>query len=288
MVKITFETYKSEIKTAYEGKKINDVTGVLSTLTPAELRDLCLSLFNLGLSINDERIVRSFLGINVEEDLHKKIIHCEIALFRPIRSFLKGEKNTENRTRIEMAAILIDFDSRPYKKFYSSCNEKESKELEVSFIPKENKVFEEVNENNRVINDKIKIKNIQKRLTLIAIPLLFFGTIGYEVKQNFFNNKECLVWTKDHYEAFEYINVKDTADVIPFNQVLLEDFKKVSVSNATVFFKNGDTNKPIIWYSKNKVTKELDYFNQPGLHPVTRKTLKPITKYIIDKYVLKE
>lgn len=39
-----------------------------------------------------------------------------------------------------------------------------------------------------------------------------------------------------------------------------------------------------IWYSKNK-DGTLDFFSGYGLHPITGKTLKPITKYIIDKYI---
>lgn len=39
-----------------------------------------------------------------------------------------------------------------------------------------------------------------------------------------------------------------------------------------------------VWYSKNK-NGRLDFFSDHGLHPITGKTLKPITKYIIDKYI---
>ena len=39
-----------------------------------------------------------------------------------------------------------------------------------------------------------------------------------------------------------------------------------------------------VWYSKNQ-NGNLDFFSDFGLHPITRKTLKPITKYIIDKYI---
>lgn len=39
-----------------------------------------------------------------------------------------------------------------------------------------------------------------------------------------------------------------------------------------------------VWYSKNK-NGSLDFFSDYGLHPITGKTLKPITKYIIDKYI---
>jgi hypothetical protein len=39
-----------------------------------------------------------------------------------------------------------------------------------------------------------------------------------------------------------------------------------------------------LWYGKNK-NKDLEYFTALGLHPETGKTLKPITQYMIDKYI---
>ena len=42
-----------------------------------------------------------------------------------------------------------------------------------------------------------------------------------------------------------------------------------------------------IWYGKNN-RGELEFFTSQGLHPETKKTLKKITKYMIDKYVCKK
>jgi C1A family cysteine protease len=95
-----------------------------------------------------------------------------------------------------------------------------------------------------------------------------------------------MVWVKNHYQAVEYDKVKDTADAIPLNQYALDNFKKITVSDTATFFKNGDYNRPLVWYGKSSNKKEYEYFNQPGLHPETGKTLKPISRYIIKKYIL--
>lgn len=58
--------------------------------------------------------------------------------------------------------------------------------------------------------------------------------------------------------------------------------KKLETHFIKTYFENGD---PIIWYAKNG--DEIELFNQPGLHPTTGKTLKPITPYIINKYLSK-
>lgn len=39
-----------------------------------------------------------------------------------------------------------------------------------------------------------------------------------------------------------------------------------------------------IWYGKN-LKGELEIFTSLGLHPETGKTLKPISKYMIEKYI---
>ena len=46
----------------------------------------------------------------------------------------------------------------------------------------------------------------------------------------------------------------------------------------------GAKSQPLILYGKN-AAKEYEYFTHPGLHPETGKTLKPISRYIIKKYI---
>ena len=52
------------------------------------------------------------------------------------------------------------------------------------------------------------------------------------------------------------------------------------------FFRNGNYDNPLVWYGKSPNKREYEFFNHPGLHPETGKTLKPISKYIIKKYTL--
>ena len=59
-------------------------------------------------------------------------------------------------------------------------------------------------------------------------------------------------------------------------------FKKINPDCEYSFFNNDGSVR--VWYGKN-VSKELEFFTDLGLHPETGKTLKPITQYMIDKYV---
>lgn len=62
-------------------------------------------------------------------------------------------------------------------------------------------------------------------------------------------------------------------------------FKLLRPQCDTQFFNPDGSTR--IWYSKNK-DGSLDFFSDYGLHPITGKTLKPITKYIIEKYICKQ
>ena len=108
--------------------------------------------------------------------------------------------------------------------------------------------------------------------------------MGYTVKNMIFPERECMKWEGDHYEAVDCKNEKlgtgNLTSVVFLNEDLLT-FKKIEVNTNTIFFKKG---KPIVWYGKSFGGK-YEYFNQPGLHPETEKTLKPISEYIIKKYI---
>lgn len=155
------------------------------------------------------------------------------------------------------------------------------------FVKKEERVKKE-DKKEEIVFQELNKKSVSKKIAFAVIPLFVFGAAGFGIKDIFFRDKNCMVWVKNHYEAAECDAIKDTAEVCPFNQGILDNFKKISVCDTTTFFKNGDTDNPLVWYGKSPDKKEYEYFNQPGLHPETGKTLKPISKYIIGKYILKK
>ncbi|WP_264563011.1 hypothetical protein [Flavobacterium sp. N2155] len=102
-----------------------------------------------------------------------------------------------------------------------------------------------------------------------------------------FTAKDCMVWKEEKYVAVdckEKIN-SFAATAVPKEDQLIKDFRKLKVDTKTSFFdKKGN---PKIWYIKNP-NGTLEFYNQPGLQPETGKTLRPITRYIIQEYVLNE
>ena len=94
-----------------------------------------------------------------------------------------------------------------------------------------------------------------------------------------------MIWVENHYEVVGYDEVKNKEDVKTINQFELDHFRKISVCDTTTFFKNGSHDLPMVWYGKEPITGKYEYFSQPGLHPITGKTLKKISPYIIKKYI---
>ena len=90
-------------------------------------------------------------------------------------------------------------------------------------------------------------------------------------------------WSGDHYETVDcelYTNDPVKLNSIkPLDKNLI-DLKKIKVCDTTTFFKNGEA---IIWYAKTE--NGIDFFNTHGRHPENDHALKPVTHYIVNKYV---
>ena len=291
MNKNTSDDYKKGIKAKYEEAKTGKFSGFLLNPSPAELKNLCLLLLDKGSTKWDQEIMDRFFEFDDKSSKQKQIENFEADKLRPISNFLKGKTKTTRPINLDVIAVLVDYNPRPFRKFISGQKEELTAELTAVVTVKEieNKVekVEEEEKKERIIFEEFKKERVSKRVTFAVLPLFVFGAAGYGIKSIFFPNKNCMVWVKNHYVAAEYDKVKDTAEVSPYNQKVLDDFKKITVSDTTTFFKNGDRDKPLVWYGKALDKKEYEYFNQPGLHPETGKTLKPISKYIIDKYITK-
>lgn len=97
------------------------------------------------------------------------------------------------------------------------------------------------------------------------------------------NKQRWMVWENDRYIEVSFDPDKYNLDKLKlYNESRIETFRKVNVDCTTDFFDKSGTVK--IWYGKN-AKKELEFFTSLGLHPETGKSLKPITEYMIDKYV---
>ncbi|AVR47071.1 hypothetical protein C7S20_18460 [Christiangramia fulva] len=114
----------------------------------------------------------------------------------------------------------------------------------------------------------------KRNLVILLMLILLIVTSGYI---GFISSKkECMVWNQDHYVKTECKGLKSERRFIPY---IYNNFKKIQVSDSISFFKNGKAN---IWY--DKTDGEIELFSAPGIHPINGNTLKPITKYMVNKY----
>ena len=291
MVKNTLEDYKAAIKLKYETEKRGSHSSFLLNPSRAKLRKLCAELFKNEASADDLKSFSVFFQFDFLPNCSNKL-KDQTDRFRPIETFFKGETDLTDIEAVNIAAILVGFNPRPYLKFSKT----ESSKKEFSLIDSyENSVVHQVTiEDKRAINDnrendgiiqpsflvKKQMRFLQTRQMIPAMLLiLVLVGFGYWV----FFKKTCMQWQKDHYEVVECeteeVGIVNVYSKLPINENML-GFKKIAVTDTTTFFKH---NKPVLWYCKNG--DHLDFFNGPGFHPENDKTLKPITQYMVDKYV---
>lgn len=124
----------------------------------------------------------------------------------------------------------------------------------------------------------IGLKNFRNRaillFSLIGILILGAGYLGYSSK-----SEDCMIWKEDHYEETSCEGKAGETRKISY---LVDNFRQIQVSDTTTFFKNGKAN---VWYDKKD--NELYFFSAPGINPETGKTVKEITEYMINKYIMK-
>lgn len=275
----TFSNYKEAIKAQYADHKLGIYANFLMQPTPARLRDLGIILFKENQNQNDKQIFQSFLGFEFEANSIQKIKN-ETDKLKPLATFLKNETELSDYNAADFLAILVGFELRPYSKFLHQGNAEvkrfgnEPKEKEEKFVRTSDPQYDVLT------NKKSKGKSI-------AFAAGFVGLLlgSYVVKKEVFPAKECMQWNDDHYEEVvcegNKIGFADVNPIFDKNEDLL-DFKKIEVCDTTTFFKN---DQPIVWYIKQD--GKCQYFNGPGLHPISGKPLRPITKHIIATHVIK-
>ncbi len=127
--------------------------------------------------------------------------------------------------------------------------------------------------------NKFKFFLKKNKITLTMSLLIIASVFIYSSA----TKQRWMVW-QDH----QYIEVDFDVKTYKVNQIKIykeeriESFKKIKTDSSTIFFTEDGSVK--VWYGKNN-KKELEYFSDLGLHPETGKTLKPITAYMINKYI---
>lgn len=324
MKKRTVESYIEAIKAQYEKAKTGPYAAFLIRPSPAQLRDLSFHILRQHQNKNDPSTFRDFWEIEFKDEQIRAITNSiDITRLIPIRRFYLGTSTPADLITIEMAALLVDFPERPYRRFINdlpdtppeppnppggpgtviivtSGNNTGGNNTGQTTPPemgggsnqgnKGGKTTADTNQTDIIQSLKNKLQAIwntitrffRKRqlskihygLTTVAIMVLLVWNLNKTV----FTPKNCMVWMEDHYEKIDCNDPEINGEIRPLDEQLLEHFRKVAYSDTlTCFDLYGN---PLIWYSKSNGVYEL--FTHHGLHPVTEKTLKPITHTIIN------
>ncbi|WP_264537301.1 hypothetical protein [Flavobacterium sp. N1736] len=303
----TREHYKEAIRIKFEKEKNGVNSNYFNPTSQANLRDLCWKIFKSNPSTDDLNVYRDFVGSEFNPSNEDTSIGYTDK-FRKVGSFLKRKKEPLKFDTVNFAAILVDFELRPYQKFYALVDSQKPEEAINNFLdlekvnededievetPVEKENLPSDNEGNKSTEQEKpsrKTKFFEKLLRLfkkskqtIIIVAIVFGVIGIgtAIYLAFFN-KGCMQWSEDHYEV---VDCKEGIEGNP-NEIIvydshLLDFKKIPVCDTTTWYANGQS---IIWYGKTN--NQVDFFNScgNGRHPETKKTLRPLTDYIKGKY----
>lgn len=276
----TLNAYKKAVKTKYETAKAGKFSDYLINPSPAKIKKLCALLFEINMDFVDKGIFDRFFNFEEKENKIKQIEKFDTDKFRPFVNFLIKNTDITQIESLNLIAVLVDFSPRPYVKF-------------------RNGDYDDSNEIVKISGDKRKLNSTDftqglesvKRLSLKSkviigfFGLLLFASLGFSFKSICFPDKNGMIWVENHYEAVVYETVNNKDNVKPINQFELDHFRKIKVCDTTTFFKNGSHDLPMVWYGKEPITGKYEYFSQPGLHPITGKTLKKISPYIIKKYI---
>ncbi|UWY28107.1 hypothetical protein N4T20_20590 [Flavobacterium sp. TR2] len=312
MSTITFEDYKNAIKAKYEEEKNGEYSHNLNSPTAANLRNLCIKRFNANTKKEDLLMFESFFEFPFDKNKKNLFGDDELNKLESVKRFFLGKTENPAEDTIQLAAILVDLQPRPFNEYRKQLSAEEKKlidELRDTAPPPKKEVSLDVFADKIIDNANSKndeLEQIQSPAEMAPIPIATFVAAGEPIKSRIiryslvaafsaglaimiylaFFQKQCMQWSGDHYEKVSCdLEVKGLGSfnvVEPFDKTVF-DLKKIKVCDTTAFFnKNGDA---IVWYGKT--ANGIDFFNGHGRHPESNSPLKPVTRYILNKYVKK-
>ncbi|MGV0921561.1 hypothetical protein ACTS94_14580 [Empedobacter falsenii] len=233
----------------------------------------CGSSSKNGMSVHLEKVI--------SDDYNYPITSKSFS--RHFDDFVK-ENNLKKEISPDLLNILahyIGYESFEDFNQKNQLTKKEEKEI-VSVKPI---IDDNISEEESIINLPSKKNNFFEKIKLqrnkviagsgIATILASGGLFLNSVNQN----SSCMIWKENHYEEIECEETSPQMNAVPYNEIVFQ-LKKITKPD-TLNFENALDK---VWYTKKN--GEVEFYTNYGLHPENGKTLKPVTKYILTKYVL--
>ncbi len=117
MPNYTFEDYKKAIKAKYEKEKNGEYSNNLNSPTSANLRNLCVKRFDSNNDKDDLITFESFFEFPFDKDKKNLFGEEELNKLEAVKRFFLGKTERPAEDTIQLAAILVDLQPRPFNKF---------------------------------------------------------------------------------------------------------------------------------------------------------------------------
>ncbi len=274
------ENYKRDVLRYYQKRKAEaDLPPSMTDPTPASLRDECLSVFQERVSDVDDKVLRGFFGPLQKIDEYEGLIkRTDLDKYKPLINFLRGQTSTTEMKNIELLAWLIDYQKRPYGR------------EEINEMPTNKEQGRQVNPSPP---GEKKSKKRAWVYLLLFIPIV--AALWWQIGPNESSpesavairsllgggSEDCMYWDGERYKRIACEKELPDKKIEKIDQDKLAHFRKITDTDTLTERSIGK-----VWYTTIRGVPE--YYTQEGFHPVyASRRLKPLTQYIINKYVYK-
>jgi len=318
---IDFDNYEKLILEAYQQKVVDgSLPSAFINPTPAGLKKECIRACRDRFLKKDEKAIRDFFVEGSESKTCLQIIEqCDIDKFKPILNYLKSGGIIKTKEKnILLLAWLIDYHDRPFEfdRRYgpNAITESESRinkpvgdelvtEQQSSKLIAKGDIFGigkpvQTTETDRKEEEQATSVPENTASVLKVLPawrywnalvggllLLLAGIIGFgtwdkgSYTMGAAPNGGCMYWAGDHYQPVPCNQKVPNTLVVALDTLLVKNFRKITQPDTIT-----NRAKGWVWYSK--INNKLEFFTCAGEHPVViGRRLKPITDYMIDKYI---
>ncbi|WP_417359143.1 hypothetical protein [Galbibacter sp.] len=121
----------------------------------------------------------------------------------------------------------------------------------------------------------------RERIIILFIGLVIGSLLGYKILTGGTGSQpspECMIWNQTHFEKISCelsLNIEKAGKIIGFDATLFSSMKMIPENEVRV----GDS----YYYKVGR--DSIQYFSWYGKHPLKGEDLKPVTDYIIGKYI---
>jgi hypothetical protein len=265
--------YKRLVLTKYdELLHTGQLSSELLLPTPANIKAEVVKICEIGLSPQDEIILRSFVNEKADAAAYRKAFSTGKAdPFRPLVTFLADRSVETNQRNIDLLALLIGFQPRPYHP-----NLKVPPAAPAGTAPAKPPTKEEPVDQEEKKKRKLWIV---AAVVILAISVVGIWLVTISKKQ--YNGREgCMVWNHDQYEPIECSERSSGTKIYRIDHELIDHFQRITKPDTLTYY---SVNK--VWYANQN--GRVDFYTHSGPYPLdTNFRVLPMSRHIWEKYVL--